>query len=113
PRPGLPVLLSGAALIVAIAALGIGLLRPSGAHDSACQGAAWNSVPPASSLPSGWSISASGFFVDSVSATLVGPAPSDDTSQEPTVYVSVGCYGSSGHDVLVRSHLAALSHGET
>jgi hypothetical protein len=113
PRPRLPVVLSGAALIVAIAALAIAVLHPSGSRDPACQGAAWNSVPVASSLPSGWSISASGFFVDSVSATLVGPSPSDDTSQPPTVYVSVGCYGSSGHDALVRSHLAALAHGET
>lgn len=89
-------------------ALGAVLLR---SDPGACRAAAWNSLPAVDSLPSGWTASASGIYIDSVGTTLTGPAPSASDDTAPAIFVSVGCYGADAHLGVTRSHDAARSSG--
>ncbi len=105
-----------AALIVALvgvvlggAALALVLLRPG--TSEACRQAAWGSLPAPGSLPAGWTMSASGIYIDSVGTTLSGPTPSASDEIPPAIFVSVGCYGPDAHDGLLRSHVVSLSEG--
>ncbi len=108
----LPAVISIVALVVAGLALGVVLTRPPAADLSSCQTAAWDSVPKADALPAGWSLGTTVFSIDSLGVTLVGPTPSSGTSGA-IAYISVSCYGGSGHDALTRSHQAALTGGGT
>jgi hypothetical protein len=102
--------LSLLAVAIAIAALAVTMLRGSPPSASSCRTSAWNAVPALDALPSGWTMSGTGFYVDSLATTLVGPTPSDGT-QGPTIYVSVSCYGGDAHEALTRSRAAALAAG--
>jgi hypothetical protein len=102
--------LSLLAVAIAIAALAVTILRGGSPSTASCRTSAWNAIPAVDALPSGWTMSGTGFYVDSLATTLVGPTPSDGT-QGPTVYVSVSCYGSEAHDALTRSRDAALAAG--
>jgi hypothetical protein len=109
--PGnLPILLSLLAVAIAVAALLMSILRGGAPAAASCRTSAWNAVPTLDTLPSGWSLSGTGFYVDSLATTLVGPTPSDGT-QGPTIYVSVSCYGSDAKEALTRSRSAALAAG--
>jgi hypothetical protein len=112
-RRGLAValLLGLAALVLGGTALAVVLLR--GGSGDACRLAAWRSLPSSVDLPPGWSMSASGIYVDSVGTTLTGPAPSSSDGSQPAIFVSVGCYGSDAKEGLARSHDVALAGGST
>jgi len=107
---GLALPLSLLAVAIAIAALAVTMLRGSTPSAASCRTSAWNAVPTLDALPSGWTMSGTGFYVDSLATTLVGPTPSDGT-QGPTIYVSVSCYGGDAHEALTRSRDAALAAG--
>jgi hypothetical protein len=98
--------------VLGAAALAVVLLRP-GAPADACRQAAWSALPAVAALPSGWTMSGSGIYVDSVGTTLSGPTPSASDEPTPAIFVSVGCYGSDAHDGLLRSHVVALGEGST
>lgn len=98
------------ALVVASVALGVTLLRAASPDAATCRTSAWSALPGEGGLPSGWSVSGTGFFVDSLATTLVGPPPGDGT-EAPSVYVSVSCFGNDGHDAMTRSRNAGLAAG--
>ncbi|MFL5679788.1 MAG: hypothetical protein ACJ77B_04235 [Chloroflexota bacterium] len=110
--PPLAVLLSVAALAVAVAALGVTLYRGGAAATPTCRSSAWSALPRNDALPAGWTASGTAFYVDSMATTLLGPAAAD-TGEAPTVYLSVSCYGDAAHDALVRSRNAAIAGGAT
>ncbi len=119
PRPGMRAAsgsaalatgLGAIALVVASVALGVTLLRVLVPDAATCRASAWSALPGEGGLPPGWSATGTGFFVDSLATTLVGPPPGDGTDA-PSVFVSVSCYGDEGHDALVRSRNATLAAG--
>ena len=100
--------LSVAASLVAVGALAIVLTRPVG--DEHCRSLAWGAVPAQTTLPTGWSLASSRFFVDNATLTLAGPAPSGGTGGA-TVYISVSCYGSDAKLALASARDAAIATG--
>ena len=103
-------LLSVLASLVAVAALAIVLTRSTG--EDPCRSLAWGAVPARATLPAGWTLGTSRFFVDNATLTLVGPAASGAT-EGPTVYVSVSCYGPDAKRALARARDAAIATGAT
>ncbi len=98
------------AVVIGLGALGIALTRTAAPDD--CQATAWNAVPEADLLPSGWSMVTNRVFVDNLTTTLVGPVPSGST-QRPAVYVSLSCYGNDASLALRRAREGALAAGAT
>jgi hypothetical protein len=105
---GLALALATAGAVLGAVALGVVLTRPD---PGACRVAAWSSLPSVAALPSGWTASASGIYIDSVGTTLNGPAPSASDDTAPAIFVSVGCYGPDAHVGVARSHDASHSSG--
>ncbi len=114
----LTAILSVAATLVAVGALAVALTRGTGAEQAAqadpnaCRTVTWDALPDAAALPPGWSIASSRFLVDTVTTSLVGPAPSAP-AQAPAAFVSVTCYGNDAALALARDHEAALGAGAT
>ncbi len=98
-----------AGLVLGGAAFALVLLRPAGA--SACRDAAWASLPQQAALPSGWTLSASGVYVDSIGTTMTGPQASASDQSAPAIFVSVGCYGADAAAGMTRSHDVARAGG--
>jgi hypothetical protein len=109
-RPLIAVAVSVVALVVALATFGVVVTRPSVADVASCRTAAWDSLPPASALPAGWSPGATNYGVDSVGITLVGVDASTG-STAPLAYVNVSCYGDAGQEAAARSQAAAVAAG--
>lgn len=104
-----------ALLAVVLAAVAAGVvtwraLAPSGTD---CQTTAWNVAPAAENLPAGWTISATQYDIDRKQMTLLGPAPQDQTSSQPAVYVTITCYPQGAADSVTRSQSAATAAGQT
>jgi len=114
----LTAILSVVATAVAVVALAIVLTRGTDtgqtgqANANACRTVTWNALPDVAALPPNWAIASTRFFVDNLSTTLVGPAPSGST-QESAAFVSVSCYGSDAQLALASNHQAALGTGAT
>jgi len=104
----LSVALSGLAAVIAVGALALALSRGSGQGE--CATVAWGAIPEARALPAGWSMVSNRVFIDNLSTTLLGPAPSGAT-QASAVYVSLSCYGSDGATAFRRAHDGALAAG--
>lgn len=109
-RGTVAIALSALALGVAVVALGLVATRPSTTDLTACRTAAWDALPQAGALPSGWSPGSTVYGVDSAAVTLVGADPSSGATS-PLAYVSISCYGDTAGDALTRSHDAALAAG--
>jgi hypothetical protein len=75
-----------------------------------CATMAWKAVPDGSALPSGWVMVSNRIFVDTLTTTVAGPAPSG-TTQRPAVYTGITCYGSNAALALRRAHEGALAAG--
>jgi len=104
--------LSLAAIALSVVAIVMTVTRPASTSDQ-CRTLAWDALPDPASLPDGWSVTATNFYVGGVGTSLVGPAPSDGTSASPTVYLQVTCYGDDSHLAMVRSHDSAIAAGNT
>jgi hypothetical protein len=105
----IPLALSIGAIAIAIIALVWAVLFAGGAS-SDCQARAWDSIPAERDLPSGWTASATSFFVGNTTVTLEGPAADAETG-EGVIYTTVTCYGKDGAEALARSRAADASTG--
>jgi hypothetical protein len=108
--------LSIVATLVAGAALAVVFLRESDqagqADATACRTVTWYAVPNAAALPSGWAIASTRFLVDVLTTTLAGPTPSGST-QGPTAFISLSCYGTDAQLAFARDHDSAVGAGST
>ena len=118
----LAAILSVVATVVAVAALVVVLARDTDpdpppqagtAGPDVCRTVTWSALPSAAALPSGWAVASTRFLVGILTATIVGPAPSDSTTQSPAAFVSVTCYGGDAGQALALDHAAALVSGAT
>ncbi len=99
-----------AALVLALVAVGLSafaILRPA---TTSCQAAAWDAVPKASEIPSGWTIGATDIYPNNQTTTIAGPASSTGSGGS-TIYASVTCFGESAADAVDRSEQASRSAG--
>ncbi|HEU4573063.1 MAG TPA: hypothetical protein VFR93_10285 [Candidatus Limnocylindrales bacterium] len=96
-----------------LGAVALGMVLAGGGGSDRCRQAAWSALPGPGALPTGWKMSGSGIYVDSVGTTLTGPAPSASDQPAPAIFVSVGCYGPDAHEGVLRSHVVALADGAT
>jgi hypothetical protein len=108
--------LSVVAMLVAVGAVVVVLIRgsdTSGQADAkACRTVTWDAVPSAASLPAGWEIASTRFLVDVLTTTLAGPTPSGST-QGPTAFISISCYGTDAQLAFARDHDSAVGAGST
>lgn len=108
PRRLVPIAVA-AALVLAIAAVALSvavLFRPAAAG---CQVAAWNSVPRASEMPTGWTMGATNIYGDSQTTTISGPDPGDGSG--PRIYLSVTCFTERAQDVVDRMEQSSKGSG--
>lgn len=111
--PGWLVVLTAAAIVLSIAAIGLTIVRGSGGTaDQGCRTLAWDALPDGSGLPDGWTVAAGNFYADGAGTSLIGPTPSDG-SAPTTLYLQVTCYGADSHLALTRSHGSAVAAGGT
>jgi hypothetical protein len=108
--------LSVVAILVAVGAVALVLIRGSDtssqADAKACRTVTWYAVPSVSSLPAGWAIASTRFLVDVLTTTLAGPTPSGST-QGPTAFISISCYGTDAQLAFARDHDSAVGAGST
>ncbi len=110
---GWVVLLSVIALVVAIGAAALSLIRTGApASGSACRTLAWDALPDESGLPDGWTVTAGNFYADGAGNSIVGPEAADGSAPD-TLYLQVTCYGDDGHLAMTSSHRSALATGAT
>ena len=99
-----------ASLILALVAVGlsaVAILRPAAAS---CQVAAWDAVPKASEMPSGWTIGSTDIYRDNQTTTIAGP-DTGDGSGGSTMYLNVTCFGDRAPDAIDRSERASRNAG--
>jgi hypothetical protein len=112
-RPRRPISIAVvAALVLALVAVGLSafaILRPA---TSSCQVAAWDAVPVATEIPSGWTIGVTDIYPDNQTTTIAGPASTTGVAGA-TIYASVTCFGDSAADAVNRSEQASRSAGRS
>jgi len=112
-RPRRPVsIVAVAALVLALAAVGlsaVAIVRPAAAS---CQVAAWDAVPSSSEIPSGWTIGPTDIYGDSQTTTIAGPDPGDG-SGGPRIFLSVTCFGDRASDVVDRMEQSSKDAGRS
>ena len=96
-----------AAIVVALLAVGLAVLRSLLPAGSSCQEASWDVRPAESDLPVGYTLSASQFDINRQQVTFLGPLPADETSTQGVVYVTVTCFDEGAADAVARSEQAA------
>jgi hypothetical protein len=107
-RTGL--IIAVAALVLAIVAVGlsaVAYLRPT---TSSCEVAAWNSVPVAAEIPTGWRVTGTDVYPDNQTTTITGPIPAGGAAAS-TIYASVTCFGDHAADAIARSERASEDAG--
>ena len=102
-----------AAIVVALLAVGLALLRSLLPSGNSCQEASWDVRPAASDLPAGYTLSASQFDINRQQVTFLGPLPADETSTQGVVYVTVTCFDEGAADAVSRSEQAAEDANQT
>jgi hypothetical protein len=98
------------ALVVAGGALALSFLN-RGQDLSACRSQAWRAVPDPSDLPADWSLGTTDLNANGITISIVGPASEDGTTQPPTVYASVTCYGDVASTAMSQNRDAAEAAG--
>jgi hypothetical protein len=101
------------ALLGAVVALGLVAWRFVLPGDAGCQSAAWAASPAIEELPPGWSVSSSQYDVSRKTMTLLGPLPSDSTTNQAVLYATVTCYPQGAAESVSRSADAAAAAGQT
>jgi hypothetical protein len=99
-----------AALAVAIVAVGLVFLN-RGEDLSACRSKAWGAIPDQADLPADWAVNTTDLNANGMTISIVGPASSDGTTQPPTVYASVTCYGDVAATAMSQGRDAAEAAG--
>ena len=103
-----------AALVVALLALGfIALQTLLVPRSTSCQSQAWDVNPAAAQMPSGWVVRTSTYDVGRRTTSIVGPQPSDTTTQQGVAFVTVTCYPDGAADSVTRAEAAARAAGQT
>ena len=112
-RPRRPAsIVAVAALVLALVAVGlsaVAILRPAA---TSCEGVAWDAIPKASEMPSGWTIGAIGIYPGSQTTTIAGPDPGDG-SGAATIYMSITCFGDHASEAIARSEQASKDSGRS
>ncbi|HEY7132180.1 MAG TPA: hypothetical protein VH440_08000 [Candidatus Limnocylindrales bacterium] len=98
------------ALAVAIVAVGLVFLN-RGQDLSACRSQAWSAIPDQADLPADWALGSTDQNANGMTISIVGPASSDDTTQPPTVYASITCYGDVAATAMSQGRDAAEAAG--
>ena len=96
-----------AALVIAIAGVGLAASRFLFAGGATCQEAAWDVRPATADLPAGWTVSAGQFDINRQQITLLGPFPEDETMAQAVVYTTVTCFPQGATDAVARSEQAS------
>ena len=102
-----------AAIVVALLAVGLAVVRAVLPAGSSCQQASWDVRPGVSDLPPGYTLSASQYDINRQQVTFLGPLPADETSTQGVVYVTVTCFDEGAADAVARSEQAAKDAGQT
>jgi len=102
-----------AAIVVALLAVGLAVLRAVLPAGSSCQQASWDVRPAVSDLPLGYTLSASQYDINRQQVTFLGPLPADETSTQGVVYVTVTCFDEGAADAVARSEQAAKDADQT
>lgn len=110
-RARLTLLVASIALVVAALGLAFGAAAFLRGGGDACRTAAWDSEPSAGDLPADWTVSTSQVGPDGLGVTLAG-ATSDASTDTPTIYVTVSCYGADAGAALTRSRERVEQAGE-
>ncbi|HSP19085.1 MAG TPA: hypothetical protein VLQ79_06210 [Myxococcaceae bacterium] len=104
-----------AAIVIALAALGLTAARslaPSAKADD-CQARAWAVTPAKDALPANWTASASQYDLSRKTLSFLGPQPTDGTSSQAVVYVTVTCFAQGAADGVTLSQKAAEDAGQS
>jgi len=101
-----------AAFVLALAAVGLAGVQLITGAGAGCQSRAWSTSPAADALPLGWTISSSQYDVNRKSMKLLGPTPSDGSSNQAVLYATVTCYPQGAAESISRSRDAAAAAGE-
>ncbi len=101
-----------AAIVIAGAALVLTGWRVLAPASSSCQDEAWNTTPKDEELPDGWSVSATQYDISRKTMSFLGPAPADESSTQPVMYVTVTCFEQGAEDSVTRSAQAAKDAGQ-
>jgi hypothetical protein len=101
------------ALVGALVALGLVTWRFVLPADAGCQSTAWAASPAIEELPLGWTVSSSQYDVSRKTMTLLGPLPSDSTTNQAVLYATVTCYPQGAAESVSRSADAAAAAGQT
>jgi hypothetical protein len=105
-----------AAIVIALVALGLTAWRtfaPPSASGGDCQARAWAVTPATDQLPADWTAGASQYDLSRKTMSFLGPIPTDETSSEPVVYVTVTCFAQGAADSVTLSQKAATDAGQS
>ena len=102
-----------AAIVVALLAVGLAVIRAILPAGSSCQQASWDVRPAVADLPVGYTLSASQYDINRQQVTFLGPLPADETSSQGVVYVTVTCFDEGAADAVARSEQAARDANQT
>ena len=102
-----------AAIVVALLAVGLAVVRAVMPASSSCQQASWDVRPGVDDLPLGYTLSASQYDINRQQVTFLGPLPADETSTQGVVYVTVTCFDEGAADAVARSEQAAKDAQQT
>ena len=109
-------LLATAAIVIAVAALGLTAWRafaPAASPSGDCQARAWAVTPAADGLPLGWTASASQYDLSRKTMSFLGPVPEDEVSGQPIIYVTVTCFEQGASEGVALSKKAAEDAGQS
>ena len=102
-----------AALIVALVAVVLLVVRTFLPGETSCQQASWDVRPATADLPAGYTLSASQYDINRQQVTFLGPPPADTTTAQGVVYVTVTCFDQGAADAVARSEQAAKDASQT
>ena len=101
------------AIVLAVVGVALAATRFLTPSATSCQDTAWSTVPAKADLPADWELSTSQFDINRQQATLVGPAPADETTNQGVVYATITCFPAGATEAVGRSERAARDAGQT
>jgi hypothetical protein len=100
------------AVVLAAGAIAFVVFRGSSSPDlTACRTAAWTSIPDPDNLPQDWKLGSTDLNANGMTISILGPQPTDSSTNQPAVYASVTCYGDAAATALAKNREAATSAG--
>src|SRR6187455_798242 len=107
PGGGAVRILAVAALVIAVAALGLTVWRVLLPGSERCQTQAWDTTPNENDLPEAWTISATQYDLSRKTMSFQGPIPVDEESGQAVVYATITCFEEGAAESVTRSAQAA------